>query len=218
MLPEEKPCADSVSCILGPGSQDKNAHWIRTWNIRFWNVWLVKCQVTQSCVNVTKWVTSSLYMLWQNLLSWKFWQPSSMAQHGWRYACSFSSLHYWAPIRYWRLKNNETQTWLAKIRFAVCSPFSAEEGMILREVMIEVRLDQGLLKLVDQNFDGTLESPGMFFKKIPCSTKRFWFIGLSCCLGQQDFFLIPEIILMCSQGCELLLIIITKLSTTAPKC
>lgn len=31
------------------GSQDKNIYWIRIWNIRFWNFWLAKCQVTQSC-------------------------------------------------------------------------------------------------------------------------------------------------------------------------
>ena len=114
-----KPCADSGNCILGPGSWDKNVHWVRIWNSRLWNFWRAKCQVTQSYV--CKWIMSSLcrnleestfffFFLphglqdlsspardWaratavkrlspttgpprnaRNLLSWKWWQPSSM--------------------------------------------------------------------------------------------------------------------------------------------
>ena len=61
----------------------------------------------------------------------------------------------WIPIRYWRLQNNETEPWLAKIRLALWSPFSVEDRMILTEVMVKVRLGQGLLELVDLNFDET---------------------------------------------------------------
>ena len=35
------------------------------------------------------------------------------------------------------------------------SPFSVEDRMILTEVMVKVRLGQGLLELVDLNFDET---------------------------------------------------------------
>lgn len=40
------------------------------------------------------------------------------------------------------------------IQSASCSSFSAEEEMTLTEMVIKMRLDQELLKLVDLNFTG----------------------------------------------------------------
>lgn len=49
-------------------------------------------------------------------------------------------------------------------KFAVCSFSSAEERMILTEVMIKVRLGEGLLKPADHNSDGMLVFPGVLSK------------------------------------------------------
>lgn len=155
LLPEEKPCADAVGGTLRPGLQDKNVCWLRIWNIRFWNFWLAMCLMTQSCVigpNESQHPS--------------IWGICHLQNGGHYFVCSLIALlsRYQVPKMkiQWNtdLTGNDT----------VCYVFSfrCEEEMLLSEVewfyqrwWLKVRLDLGLFKSVDCNFDGILESLGM---------------------------------------------------------
>ena len=82
-----------------------------------------------------------------NLLSWKQWQPSSMTLV--RNRCVVTALlDSYQALKITKQWNRDLQ----RYNLLICC---VEEGRILTEVMVNVRLAQGLLELVDQNFDGT---------------------------------------------------------------